>query len=166
LPRGAHSFSARGVVDVVVDEEPRLGEAAVGEELERLAGGGRPVLRLLQAADEDGAELDEALLDALEAHRASGPPGAQPPHAGVAVALAPGIFAGERRHADAAEAVHGGGLRHRRRLPAPQGRVQGLELVDAAREARRRPDLGVQDGARGAPSSRPPVRRAAARRRA
>jgi hypothetical protein len=99
------------VVDVVVDQQPGLGEAAVGDELQRLTGSGGAILDLIEAANEDAAEIDQAFLQPLPGFALLRPRSVEPPDARVVVLRLVGIFAGKRGLADAAEAMHGGRLR-------------------------------------------------------
>ena len=108
------------IVDVVVNQQPRLLEAAMGDQLQRLARGPAAILDLVEAADEDGAEVDERPLDALEARGAVvGLRGIEPPDAGVVAPVPMRVLAREDRLADAAEPVRGDRLRHGRGVARP-----------------------------------------------
>src|SRR5262249_57608488 len=98
------------IVGVVIDEQPGLGEAGVGDELQRLTGSGSAILDLVEAANEDGAEIDETLLQPVPRFAVFRPRGVEPPHAPLAALRSMGVFAGKGGLADTAEAVHGSWL--------------------------------------------------------
>src|SRR5262245_29377260 len=86
-------------------------QAGVGDELQCRTGSGSAILDLVEAANEDGAEIDETLLQPVPRFAVFRPRGVEPPHARVAALRSMGVFAGKGGLADTAEAVHGSGLR-------------------------------------------------------
>jgi hypothetical protein len=112
-----------------------------------LTGGGSAILDLIQAANEDAAELDEAGLQPVPGFAVLGPSGIKPPHTRIRLSRPIRVFAGQDGLADPAEAVDRGGL------SLPQHVADLDQFAGAAGKARRRPDLlpGAEHGARGTP---------------
>jgi hypothetical protein len=82
------------IVDVVVDEQPRLGEAAVRDEFERLTGSLCAILDLIEPVNKDAAESYKATLNLLPEIAFRRPRRAEPPDTRVTVLHLMGVFAG------------------------------------------------------------------------
>lgn len=127
---------------VVVDQEPRPGITGPRDVGQHAARRFHPVLWLCGGGIKRRAQVDEAGLDAAVGPGCRLALGVEPPDAGIDVVLRrlERVLARERRFADAAKAVHGDGLRHRRHFALRQRRVDLRNRLAAAGEARRRLD--------------------------
>jgi hypothetical protein len=142
------------IVDVVVDQQPRLVEVAIRDQVQSLACGLGAVLGLFAGA-EDAPKLDQRLLDALEAHRPLGLRSIQPPDAGVVALVPTRVLARERGLPDTAEPERGDRLGHGRGVAGPQQLVQRRQFALAIGEAGRLSDLRVHNRALSPPVCRP-----------
>jgi hypothetical protein len=150
---GPPVFEHPPIIDIVEDQEPRLGEAAIGEKLERVARRLRAILGARQPAKEMIAQIDQPLLDFAPTLGIGVARRVEPPDAGIVILVPPGIFACQGRFADAAKAGHRRRLGDgdRRILARPQRIVNRLQLLIATGEARCRLDRVMQQRAGAAP---------------
>ena len=135
-------FDGGGVFGVVVDEEPGFGRGRLREKSSVACAAASRSGTVVEAGDEARAEFDQVVEQRCALLRA------QPPHAAIAFALAPGIFARQHRFADAAEpAERGGGGRAGEGGGAavPERGFERRQLRLAAGEAGDGGDFGVQD---------------------
>jgi len=124
------------VIDVVVDEQPGLDEAAMGDEIQCLTCGGGTIRDPVAARNEDAAEIDETLLQRVPGFAVLRPFGVELPDTRVAVSCLIGEFACQGGFADAAEAVNRRRLSDRSRIARSECVPDLAQLVGAAREAR------------------------------